>query len=126
MELKFFDNISQECFSIKKFNFVPRLHPKKERKSPSPLHLIIKSKEEKLNLSDEKIYSKKKKILNIKNSKSLNIGKKLNNYKNSVNMCIIRKEIGSPNIVHKSNFSKKLIFNHLLKKKSKKIMCIKI
>ena len=126
MELKFFDNISQECFSIKKFNFVPRLHPKKERKSPSPLHLIIKSKEEKLNLSDEKIYSKKKKILNIKNSKSFNIGKKINNSKNSVNMCIIRNEIGNTHFVHKSNFSKKLIFNHLLKKKSEKIMCMKI
>ena len=107
MELKFFDDISQEFYSIKQFNFVPRIQPKKERKSPSPLNLIKVNNEDKANLSDEKIYS----IKNLKSTNSLNLPNKLN-----------RIKINNINNVNKGNYSNNSILNKLLKKKEKKLI----
>ena len=104
MELKFFDDISQEFYSIKQFNFVPRIQPKKERKSPSPLNLIKVNNEDKANLSDEKIYS----IKNLKSTNSLNLPNKLN-----------RIKINNINNVNKGNYSNNSILNKLLKKKKR-------
>ncbi len=112
MELKFFDDISQEFYSIKQFNFVPRIQPKKERKSPSPLNLIKVNNEDKANLSDEKKYSKtNKKIKNLKSTNSLNLPNKLN-----------RIKINNINNVNKGNYSNNSILNKLLKKKKKKLI----
>ena len=109
MELKFFDDISQEFYSIKQFNFVPRIQPKKERKSPSPLNLIKVNNEDKANLSDEKIYS----IKNLKSTNSLNLPNKLN-----------RIKINNINNVNKGNYSNNSILNKLLKKKEKKLIIV--